>query len=65
MVPECHLTSLREIFAGQQRVTAAFTHRNGRTLHVRKTILAEPKLQSLYAALSLSATPVGTRKLVN
>jgi transposase len=58
-------TSLREIFAGQQRVTATFTQKDGRTLHVRKTTLAEPKLQSLYTALSLSATPVGTRKLVN
>ena len=58
-------TSLREIFAAQQRVTATFTQKDGRTLHVRKTTLAEPKLQSLYAALSLSATPVGTRKLVS
>ena len=58
-------TSLREIFAAQQRVTATFTQKDGRTLHVRKTTLAEPKLQSLYTALSLSATPVGTRKLVN
>lgn len=58
-------TSLREIFSGQQRVTATFTQKDGRTLHVRKTTLAEPKLQSLYAALSLSATPVGTRKLVS
>jgi len=57
--------SLREIFAGQQRVTATFTQKNGRTLHVRKTTLAEPKLQSLYDALSLSAAPVGARKLVN
>ena len=58
-------TSLREIFAGQQRVTATFTQKDGRTLHVRKTTLAEPKLQSLYDALSLSAAPVGARKLVN
>lgn len=57
--------SLREIFSGQQRVTATFTQKDGRTLHVRKTTLAEPKLQSLYEALSLSATPAGTRKLVN
>ena len=58
-------TSLREILSGQQRVTATFTQKDGRTLHVRKTTLAEPKLQSLYEALSLSATPVGTRKLVS
>lgn len=58
-------TSLREIFSGQQRVTATFTQKDGRTLHVRKTTLAEPKLQDLYDALSLSATPVGTRKYVS
>ncbi len=57
--------SLREIFSGQQRVTATFTQKDGRTLHVRKTTLAESKLQGLYDALSLSATPVGTRKLVS
>lgn len=57
--------SLREIFSGQQRVTATFTQKDGRTLHVRKTTVAETKLRSLYEALSLSATPGGTRKLVN
>jgi len=57
--------SLREIFSGQQRVTATFTQKDGRTLHVRKTTLAEPKLRNLYDALSLSATPVGTRKYVS
>jgi transposase len=57
--------SLREIFSGQQRVTATFAQKDGRTLHVRKATLAESKLQSLYKALSLSATPVGTRKYVS
>lgn len=58
-------TSLREVFSTQQRVTATFKQRDGRTLHVRKTTVAEPKLQRLYAALNLSASPVGVRKLVN
>lgn len=58
-------TALREIFSGQQRVTATFTQKDGRTLHVRKTTVAEPKLRNLYDALSLSATPVGTKKLVS
>jgi hypothetical protein len=57
--------SLREIFFGQQRVTATFTKKDGRTLNVRKKTWTEPKLQSLYNALSLSATLVGTRKLVS
>jgi hypothetical protein len=29
--------SLRRIFSGQQRVTATFQRKDGRTLHVRKT----------------------------
>jgi len=58
-------TTLREIFSVQQRVTATFKQRNGRTLHVRKTTVAEPKLQRLYDALDLTASPVGVRKLVN
>jgi transposase len=53
------------LFSGQQRVTATFTQKDGRTLHVRETTVAEPKLRSLYDALCLSATPVGTRKLVS
>jgi transposase len=58
-------TSLREIFSVQQRVTATFKQRDRRTLHVRKTTVAEPKLLRLYEALGLSASPVGMRKLVN
>jgi transposase len=58
-------TTLGEIFSVQQRVTATFKQRNGRTLHVRKITVAEPKLQRLYDALNLSASPVGVRKLVN
>lgn len=55
--------SLRRIFAGQIWVTAIFKHRDGRTLHVRKTTLAEPKLKHLYEALALSASPVGVKKM--
>lgn len=58
-------TTLRELFSVQQRVTATFKQRDGRTLHVRKSTVAEPKLQHLYATLGLSASPGGIRKLVN
>ena len=57
--------SLRKIFAGQLRITATFKQRDGRTLHVRKTTLAEPKLKKLYDALGLRHSPVGVKKLVN
>ena len=58
-------TSLRKIFAGQLRVTATFKQRDGRTLHVRKSTVAEPKLKKLYDALGLCSSPVGIKKLVN
>jgi transposase len=57
--------SLRKVFAGQCRVTATFKQRDGRTLHVLKTTMAESKLKRLYGALGISANPVGVRKLVN
>lgn len=57
--------TLRETFSVQQRVTATFTQRDGRTLHVRKTTVAEPKLAKLYNALNISASPGGIQKLIN
>lgn len=57
--------SLRKIFAGQLRVTATFKQRDGRTLHVRKSTVAEPKLKTLYDTLGLCPSPVGVKRLVN
>ena len=57
--------SLRQIFSVQRRVTATFKQKDGRTLHVRKTTIAEPKLQKLYDVLEISASPVGTQKTIN
>jgi transposase len=57
--------SLRKIFSGQRRVTATFKQKDDRTLHVRKTTIAEPKLKKLYDALEISASPVGTQKTIN
>lgn len=56
--------SLRETFSVQQRVTATFKQRDGRTLNVRKATVAEPKLKELYAVLELSPTPGGVQKLI-
>lgn len=56
--------SLRNLFSVQQRVTATFKQRDGRTLHVRKTTVAEPKIQRLYDALGLPSSPVGVKKMV-
>lgn len=53
---------LREILSVQQRVTATFKQRDGKTLHVRKATVAEPKLKLLYDALGISASPGGVQK---
>ncbi len=58
-------TSLRRIFSGQQRITATFRQKDGRTLHIRKTTVSEPKLKNLYDALGIHSSPVGLRKMVN
>lgn len=58
-------TSLRKIFSGQHRITATFKQKDGRTLHIRKTTVAEPKLKNLYDILGISFSPVGIRKMVN
>jgi len=58
-------TSLKKILSVQQRVTATFRHRDGRTLHVRKATVAEPELNGLYDALGISASPGGIKKLIS
>lgn len=56
-------TRLREIISVQQRITATFQQRDGRTLHVRKATVAEPALRRIYDALALNASPGGIQKL--
>jgi hypothetical protein len=55
---------LRELLSVQQRVTATFRQRDGRTLHVRKATVAEPRLRKIYHALGIDAAPGGVRKLI-
>lgn len=57
--------TLRQTLSVQQRVTATFKQRDGRTLHVRKATVAEANLKKLYDALDLPAAPGGVQKLVN
>ena len=56
--------SLREILTVQRRVTASFTQKDGRTLHVRKATRPEPDLVRLYDALGLPHQPGGVQKLI-
>jgi len=58
-------SSLRKILSGQQRVTATFKQKDGRTLHVRKTTVAEPKLKKIYDALKILLSPGRTKKTIN
>ena len=53
---------LREILGVQQRVTATFRQRDGRTLHVRKATVAEPALRRIYDALAINPAPGGVQK---
>ena len=56
--------SLRRILEGQQRVTATFRRKDGRTLHVRKPTRAEPRQQAVYRALGADPAPGGVRKMI-
>jgi hypothetical protein len=56
--------SLRHLLSVQRRVTATFRQRDGRTLNVRKSTVAEPALLKIYQALGLNPSPGGTRKLI-
>jgi transposase len=56
-------TTLREVLAVQQRVTATFRQRDGRTLNIRKATVAEKALKEIYEKLGISATPGGIQKL--
>jgi len=58
-------SSLRKILSGQQRVTATFKQKDGHTLHVRKTTIAEPKLKKIYNALKTLLSPGRTKKTTN
>ena len=55
---------LRDILSVQRRVTASFTQKDGRTLHVRKTTRPEPDLAHIYDALGLAHQPGGVQKLI-
>ena len=57
--------SLRDLLCMQQRVTARFKQKDGRTLHVRKATQPEPKLKSIYDALGIDPLPGGMKKRVN
>lgn len=58
-------STLRETLSVQRRVTASFQQRDGRTLNIRKSTLAEPDLMKIYTALKLDPSPGGVKKLIS
>ena len=56
--------SLRRILEGQQRVTATFRRKDGRTLHVRKATRAELRQRAICQALGADPAPGGIRKMI-
>ena len=57
-------SSLRSILSVQRRVTASLRRRDGRSIHIRKSTVAEPALMEIYKALNISPAPGGTKKLI-
>ena len=55
---------LRETLSIQRRVTSSLKRRDGHTIHIRKTTVAEPALLEIYQALKLNPAPGGTKKLL-
>ena len=57
-------TSIRHALRSLQRTTTTFTRRDGRTLHVRKTALADDQQAVIYHAMGITAPPRNVRKTV-
>ena len=57
-------SSLRDTLSVQRRVTTSLRQRDGRTLNLRKSTVAEPDLMQIYQALHINPAPGGTKKLV-
>jgi hypothetical protein len=58
-------SGLRQTLSVQCRVTTRLRCKDGVTLHIRKSTVAEPALRAIYQALGLSAAPGGTKKLMS
>ncbi|MGV6852234.1 MAG: IS1634 family transposase [bacterium] len=54
--------TLRQKMQNQQRMTACFTRKDGRSWHIRKANRAEPHQKVIYDALGLKSEPGQTRK---
>jgi hypothetical protein len=55
---------LRKMLSVQRRLTTRLRRKDGRTIHVRKSTVAEPALMAIYQALAINSAPGGTKKLI-
>lgn len=58
-------SQLRRTLLVQQRVTTSLRRKDGRTIHLRKSTLAEPELMAIYQTLQINPAPGGTKKLIS
>jgi len=58
-------STLRKTLSVQRRITTSLRRRDGRTVHVRKSTVAEPDLMKIYQALNINPAPGGTKKLIS
>jgi len=58
-------SSLRQTLAIQRRVTVSVRRKDGRSVHVRKSTVAEPALMAIYKVLGVNSAPGGTKKLIS
>ncbi len=56
--------TLRKTLSVQRRLTTRLRRKDGRTIHVRKSTVAEPALMAIYQALAINPAPGGTKKLI-
>ena len=56
---------LRKTLRVQSRTTVSLRRSDGRTVHVRKSSVAEPTLRAIYNALGVDTLPGGTKKMVS
>jgi hypothetical protein len=58
-------SSLRQTLSVQRRVTVSVRRKDGRSMHVRKSTVAEPALMAIYKVLGVNSNPGGTKKLIS
>ena len=55
---------LRDTLSVQRRVTTSLRCRDGRTIHIRKSTVAEPALLAIYQTLGVNPASGGAKKLI-